>query len=45
MIEQDFDAFFGEKIDPPKIVQEKGDRHAIIAFLFLSVDREMGKVT
>ena len=42
MIEQDFDIFSGERIDPPKIVWEEGDRYAIIAFLLLSIDKEMG---
>jgi len=42
MIIQDLDLFSGEKIDPPKIIWEEADRHAIIAFLLLSVDREIG---
>ena len=42
MIIQDLDLFSGEKIDPPKIIWEEVDRHAIIAFLLLSVDREIG---
>jgi hypothetical protein len=39
---RDFDLFTGEKIDPPEIIWEKDDRYALIAFLLLSVNREIG---
>ena len=41
MILRDFDLLKGEAIDPPEIIWDKNDRFAIIAFLLLSVDRQI----